>query len=198
MKNNRNSFITLTFLHFCVDFVCVFGLYLIANMLDHKGKDDLFISIVFLLYNCLAFLLQPFFGMLVDRFKDPKKTKNFKYLVLLSLGVLLLGWTLFMILEVGKNLIFLMFIVVILFGLSNALFHVSAGKQVLMFTNKATPGGLFVSTGALGVGLGYGIIYLGAFSNIVALFFTFIPILIIALAAVNYFSELDLENNEKY
>ena len=163
MKKNVKNLIFLCILHFSVDFVCASSLMFIY---DRSTFPDL-LPYVFLIYNCLAFLLQPIFGLLIDRFDGSNNGRMYKAFLLISLGSLLIGWVLSVFSLITVSSIFMMLVSSILLGLSNALFHVVGGKQSLMFSNKATPGGLFVSTGALGIGLasvmftaGYGSIFI--------------------------------------
>ena len=191
MKKNAIHLIIFCILHFCVDFICAASLVLIADLV--AGNENLASDTpyVFLVYNCLAFLLQPVFGLWIDRFDGANGGRMFKAFLLLSIGTLLIAWAVFM-LATGKMSATMMFVCAAIFGISNALFHVSAGKQVLMFSNRATPGGLFVSTGALGIGLASVILIAGNASFFIESLFVLIPFIVVPLTLIYFFGKLDL------
>lgn len=113
------------FSHFAVDFACAF----IAFSSFSSAAD------AFLLYNFFAFAMQMPIGLLADLLNKNK--------VLSLTGIVLIG-----------NCCYLpnSLILVCLLGIGNALFHIGAGLDVLNISGKkATPLGLFVSPGALGV-----------------------------------------------
>lgn len=141
----RLNTILFTILHFCVDGVCAFGLFSLL-LVQIKGDQEKFILLM--IYNCLAFLTQPFFGLLIDR-KDDKE----RYYLIISIGLLFLG--------LGFKLIPILS--VILLGLGNSIFHISGGKYVISKTkNNMIDLGVFVSSGALGLAIGcnYNSLYL--------------------------------------
>ncbi len=119
--------------HLLVDAICV-GTVLslqVMNQLDNKTSGCFIV-----LYNLIAFGIQPILGYLCDHYQ---RSKNFAVLgVLLTICPLLLlqsPW-----------------IVVIMLGIGNALYHIGGGIMSLNTTpNKATAPGLFVAPGAIGV-----------------------------------------------
>ncbi len=133
--NNKNKLIIilLSILHLLCDLICVFkviGVLSAKYILGH--------TLIFILYNGVAFLLQPLAGIIVDKFHKEKLLLGISC-VFIILGVLF------------NNLI----LSCVLLGLANQLFHVVGGKICTNFsTSKAWHLGLFVSLGALGLMLG--------------------------------------------
>lgn len=123
-------------LHFLVDGLCLCCLYLLVspfNLQDFLG--------VFILYNVLAFLTQPITGLWADRMKD-KHWMLLMSVVLLALAVLAMSF----------HSSFSCYLVPVLAGMGNSLFHVWGGKQVVLRAgNDMRALGLFVSTGAFGL-----------------------------------------------
>jgi MFS family permease len=156
-----------TLLHMLVDGLCVCSLYLLASSLPLPTLTAVFIS-----YNTLAFLTQPLTGIYADRMEH-------KHWMLLFSVVLLTLAVASTILTVSAGLpAFGAVSVPALLGLGNSLFHVWGGKQVAVKTgNDMRALGLFVSTGAFGLAIGY-----------VFFSFTFLSIitLLISLLAVTY------------
>ncbi len=177
--------VSVSILHFLVDYISVGSLVLAFNFFKDSFAQ---FSYIFLIYNCLAFLLQPFFGLLIDHFDDERERKAIKAFMLLSIGILLLGYSLMQLScfsAFWRNIV-AVFVGTVLLGIGNALFHVAGGKEALIQSTKASPGGLFVSTGALGVGLA-SIMLVVPFSN--GLKFSFIliiPIITIIFTFVYY------------
>lgn len=139
-RPGRGLFFTArTFGHFSVDFACavlVTGAFLPAA----GDKTEAFLGL--LAYNLTAFALQPVMGMLCDAF--PR--------------IRLASWS------CGGVLAALLWAAVlpsaawgalVLCALGNALFHAGAGREVLLASGGQMKwGGVFVSSGALGVPLG--------------------------------------------
>lgn len=146
---NRNLII-FTFLHFLVDFICVGTLFLFANILNDEPIIN--VGVIFLLYNCFAFLLQPIFGYLVDLLVTKYHKTILKPLLLFAVAGLIFGQLIIVFLF--NRLIIVFYIGAFLLAVNNALFHVVGGKEILSSSYKATPGGIFVCSGAIGVGLG--------------------------------------------
>jgi hypothetical protein len=116
-------------LHFFVDFFSVYAL-----MAFHFSGE---IAVVLtLLYDMLAFLPQPIIGAWLE------KSNHLAYWG--SLGCLL---------TIVGALIPEGISAILFFGLGNALFHVCEGKLVLNKAKKASPLGVFISFGSLGLGL---------------------------------------------
>ena len=119
-------------MHFCVDALCVCCLYLTTgNVHDY------------LVYNVLAFLTQPFTGIIVDKI-------NSKYTVLFGAVFLFLGATAMAVLTPDIKIVIAM-----LLGVGNSLFHVWGGREVAVATqNDIRALGIFVSPGVLGLAVG--------------------------------------------
>lgn len=143
-------------LHFLVDGLCICCLYLLVC--DFATFD---IIRYFVVYNVLAFLTQPLTGYMVDRVEH-------KHWVLLASVLLLTLAVLFVLVHnhwsncsppfregVGLLLPFMEWLVAVLLGLGNSLFHVWGGQQVAVQTrNDMRSLGVFVSTGAFGLAVG--------------------------------------------
>ena len=120
--------------HFCVDACCaavvISGTYTIFDAVKF-----------FVLYNFLAFCLQPLAGILLDKFKKI----DYRRYILSSFILLLLGFI------PDLNI----WVRVVLVGIANCLFHVGGGTIILTESkNKLAPLGIFVSSGAVGLMLG--------------------------------------------
>ena len=175
-KYISKNLIVTSLLHLFVDFLCAGGLVLTLRL----PYSDTSFAYVFLVYNLLAFLLQPLFGIIVDHLKDENKRKKHIALLLLSSGLVMIGWCLTIFQMLGSvKLLPLVFISSIFFGIGNALFHVVGGKEALTMSSKATPGGIFVSFGALGIGFAT-IINSSPFMELIYLIFA--PAMLIALS----------------
>ncbi len=144
------NLVIVSLLHLLVDLISA-GSIIMAYTADRIDFE--YFEYIFLVYNCTAFLLQPFFGLLVDKIKEEKLKPILKALMLLTIGVLTLGFTLISFSISFSYSVALTFISTVLLGSSNALFHVIGGKESLLVSTKATPGGIFVSTGAIGIGI---------------------------------------------
>lgn len=141
----RVNSILFTILHFCVDGICAYTLF---SLLLIQLKDEQYKFMLLMIYNCIAFLTQPFFGLLID-IKDNKE----RYFLIVSVALIFLG--------IAFN--FVSILSVILLGLGNSIFHISGGKYVISKTkNNIIDLGIFVSSGALGLSLGcnYNSLYL--------------------------------------
>jgi len=123
--------------HFVVDAVCV------SAVLRASPQSNSLISSAFALvlgYDLLAFAGQVPFGWLIDRL-GLRRGAALAGLVLSTAALSAAS-------DAGTS-------VVLLAGLGNALFHVGAGAMVLAGSKgRATPAGIFVAPGALGLGLG--------------------------------------------
>lgn len=133
--NKTASLLTYTFSHFCVDFACFY-------MLFHGFKNSVTsgesLAIGFLIYNLVAFGIQPFIGYLCDAKRNIPIA--FYGCCLLISGLALISFSWFS-------------LVICAFG--NACFHVGGGIDSLVYANgKISRSGVFVSSGALGVVLG--------------------------------------------
>ena len=124
-----------TLLHFAVDGLC--GAVL-ANYAVNEPDFDRIIY-YFGLYTVIAFGLQFLAGLILDR------RKNFVLAAFALAPVFLAGG---FIKSLG------IFLQVILIALGNCLFHVSAGVLILTQYKNFREPGIFVSSGAIGLGLG--------------------------------------------
>ena len=123
--------------HFAVDLACGFvclGVFVPGAASLEEAALGVF------LYNLLAFAAQPLLGAVCDRF--PRRPWAALGCLTVAAGALLgclsLGWG-----------------AVVLCGLGNALFHPGGGRDALVSSSGTLwEGGVFVSTGALGVALG--------------------------------------------
>lgn len=182
--------VVLSVLHFCVDYFCASSL-LMQYVLSDLNFSSL--AIVLIVYNAFAFLLQPLFGFIVDKigndnYKLQKKILGLSLLLLTAIATLIIVYTL-----LGSVSLFFAFVIAILLGLGNAFFHSSAGKQVLRYSNNSTFGGIFVSTGAIGIGLATIIPVINSISMI---YITFIIVLIITLTSLNMYKKVSLDLSE--
>ena len=120
--------------HFFVDAACAAVVISGTSTLSES-------AIFFILYNGLAFCLQPIAGIILD---NVKKITPRQY-ILISYTLLLLGFL----------PAFNLWLKVLLVGTGNCLFHVGSGTLILTNSNKKLkPLGIFVSSGAVGLTLG--------------------------------------------
>ena len=134
----RGLFLTArTVGHFSVDLACA---ALVAGaFLPGKNGEEALLGV--LVYNLAAFALQPLFGMVCDAFPKARLTAWSCGGVLAALVWAALPWGAWPAL--------------VLCALGNALFHAGAGREVLLDSGGEMKwGGVFVSSGALGVPLG--------------------------------------------
>ncbi len=133
MSNKLNLFF-LTLAHACVDAVCA------MTVMQNKTIVAPMLLFWFVIgYDFLAFVTQPFVGLLIDKYRHKKE------MVLLSFILLIIG-----LITPLHQWIRILFV-----GLGNSLFHVAAGADVLEKSeNKMWPLGVFVSTGAIGLTIG--------------------------------------------
>lgn len=133
--DNKNKCIIglLSVLHLLCDLICVLKVIGVLSEKYILGH-----TLIFILYNGFAFLLQPIAGIIVDKFHRER------LLLVISCTFIILGVLL-------NNLVFSC----IFLGLSNQLFHVAGGKICTnLSTDKAWHLGLFVSLGAIGLMVG--------------------------------------------
>lgn len=152
-----------TLLHFLVDGIA--AIFIFSKLYSNSYESSL---IVFIVYNTLAFVLQPFLGLLIDKFNFPKR---FLFCSILSLNLAF-------IFNVNK------IIATILLGIGNALFHISGAKYV---TNKQGNDiiilGIFVSTGAFGLVIGQ--IYFSFYSFFIMYAFLMISFILLMILSDN-------------
>jgi predicted MFS family arabinose efflux permease len=105
----------------------------------------------FVVYNVLAFLTQPFTGMLADG------AKQRHWLLLSSIILLILAVleTVCVMPYCSAESMVLLMVLSVLLGIGNSLFHVWGGKETAVRTgNDIRALGVFVSTGAFGLAVG--------------------------------------------
>lgn len=136
------SLTVMTILHFFVDLICA-----ITLLMRFSVAAETMLYLV-LTYNFVAFMLQPFLGFLLDRFE-----KRVDERIIVASSFLLL-FIIAAIAPFTRQYDYLVILAGIVLGLGNAFFHVAAGKSVLKATTKSRDGGIFVSSGALGIALG--------------------------------------------
>lgn len=133
--NRYLKLIVLAMGHLLIDMV---GIYIIHYQYNHLALEH--IALFFVVYNILAFGLQPIVGYYAD------KNAWYKHYVLLAPVLSVLSLILF---DFGLLPIFIMTI-------ANAMYHVGGGAlSVDLFPRQAMPTGVFVAPGALGVFIGY-------------------------------------------
>lgn len=168
LRSYQHTFL-YTLLHFVVDGICASLVF--SKLYDGEYRTCL---IVFLVYNFLAFLSQPFVGILMDKYYKPK--------IFLCVSVLML--------VLGYAFSFQFIVSSICLGIGNSIFHVCGGKDVTMKTkNNIISIGVFVSTGAFGLMLGQ-----RCYSD--ALLISFYSILFIGAVLLNLSKEEAIEKEE--
>lgn len=133
----------LTGLHLMVDGLCACGVFMLMSIMEAEH-----ITLLFVLYNVLAFMTQPLFGGWLDRVQ--KRNAFFhSSMALLLMGA---GVSAFSITSLNEMCAF---VGTTFLGLGNALFHVYGGKSVAVSThNDMRHLGIFVSSGAVGLVIG--------------------------------------------
>lgn len=128
--------LTHTLAHAVIDFSCLYVLF--ARFTPHVQPSQQ-IALGFLLYNILAFGLQPLFGFVCDYFRGFPAASAGCLITLIGVCLPQDGaW-----------------VALVLCALGNAWFHVGAGSDTLLFSyGRMWYSGLFVSSGALGVAVG--------------------------------------------
>lgn len=156
----------LTALHLMVDGLCACSVLMLQGSLTGVGVAVLFIG-----YNVLAFMTQPFVGLWMDRHRTGPMILWAAALLLLSGGLLTTLYPCcsttvsdlpqFMTISnlpqftTGVTEMTLLVCIALLLGMGNSLFHVYGGKFVTERTvNDPRHLGFFVSSGALGLALG--------------------------------------------
>ena len=134
-------------MHFLVDGLCICCLYLLLPSYGGVGLVE-----VFLTYNILAFMSQPITGLWIDRIRNRHWVLLLSIVLLtLAVGVATVHYSLFTI----RYSPFI-YLSPLLLGLGNSLFHVWGGKQtVVLMGNDLRALGVFVSTGAFGLAVGF-------------------------------------------
>lgn len=145
-RNARNTAL-LTALHLLVDGMCACSVLMLQPALEGVGVALLFVS-----YNVLAFMTQPFVGLWTDR-RCPGPRCLWAAVLLLFSGALLT--LLHPLCPTAFVRLALLAAIALLLGMGNSIFHVWGGKSVTdSTTNDPRHLGVFVSSGALGLALG--------------------------------------------
>ena len=171
-------------MHFLVDGLCICCLYLLLPSYGSVGLVK-----VFLTYNILAFMTQPVTGLWVDRIRNRHWVLLLSILLLtFAVGMATLHSSLFTFhssLFTFHSSLFI-YLLPLLLGFGNSLFHVWGGKQtVALMGNDLRALGVFVSTGAFGLAVGF--VYCS---------WTLLYVLLIALCLLAVFASQDsLEEN---
>lgn len=145
-RNARNTAL-LTALHLLVDGMCACSVLMLQPALEGVGVALLFVG-----YNVLAFMTQPFVGLWTDR-RCPGPRCLWASVLLLFCGALLT--LLHPLCSTAFVRLALLAAIALLLGMGNSIFHVWGGKSVTDSTaNDSRHLGVFVSSGALGLALG--------------------------------------------
>lgn len=135
--SEKYTLVVLGSLHALIDASCAMVVFSIINVfpLDNNSYLQLI-----LLYNALAFGLQPVCGIAVDTFLKPRFGT--------AAGILFTSVSI-------VTLFYNPWLTVICCGVGNALFHVSGGVVALKLKEGSTaPSGYFVAPGAIGLAFG--------------------------------------------
>ena len=178
LNQKKNSKFTINlsfagFFHFLADFLPVSTLYLYAS-----SAEDFFFLVA--TYNLLAFGLQPFIGLLIDRYERSEKSFCVSSIILLLLGALLT---------------FNFYLSAILLGLGNAIFHVAFAKEVVKKAKSSFPLGVFIAPGVLGLGIGF--TFLNDFLRLAFIFAGFIGLFLYIRFKEDYGYETSEEGASK-
>ena len=147
MNLTHRSVLICSVLHLLVDGTCACALYLLAS---NCGAN---ILSVFIIYNVLAFLTQPLTGFMADKIKR-QKTVLLSSAILLSTAVIATA----VIVKTGvcSPTLWTLAVEATLLGIGNSLFHVWGGRLIAIQTkNDIRALGIFVSTGAMGLAIGF-------------------------------------------
>ena len=133
--------------------------WLIANCASRLSIAE--VGTLTIIYNALAFAMQPAVGLLLDRIRQPRRAM-FVCLGLMGLAVLLADQPL---------------VAVTLAGLASAVFHVSAGTLAISLSHDRAAGlGVFAAPGVIGLAIGAALAATGSGALVLVL-------LLIAIAA---------------
>lgn len=141
MKRQAESWLSLYFYaitHLLIDCICALTIY--NGLIIHQiVPTQAIITIV--IYDIIAFALQPVVGLFVDMLRCSR-------FAIVSGIVLTIG---------GASLVFVNALTgSILAGFGNALFHIGAGSQILnRYPSSALQAGIFVGPGAAGLSIGF-------------------------------------------
>lgn len=140
---NGKGWKILTALHMTVDGLCACSLF---SLVPSLGAST--IAGLFWLYNCLAFLTQPFVGLFLDKMGVRTSAFVLSIILLMSGGLLDL-------IRISEIMQINPYLIAVLIGMGNSIFHIYGGKYVTEFSgNSMRHLGIFVSTGAFGLYVG--------------------------------------------
>lgn len=161
--------------HALVDATCVAAVF--AGLLFNHADAQTSLFLI-LLYNVLAFGLQPAVGMVFDKLKTPRLAADLGCILTIAAAIV---WKISL-------------PAVIFAGLGNALFHIGGGIISLkMSGGKATIPGMYVAPGALGLFVGILTGKSGHFSPLI-----FITLLLISLVLITVLPfKSAIKNKEK-
>lgn len=169
ISHNASNTALLTTLHLLVDGMCACSVLMLQPAVMGVGLALLFVG-----YNVLAFMTQPFVGMWMDR-RRPSAMCLWAAVLLLFSGALLT--TLHPLCTTTPTKLILLAAVAVTLGSGNSIFHVWGGKYVTDSTsNDPRHLGIFVSSGALGLAIG------GMFHSITLMVILAVSMLIVVAA----------------
>ena len=162
MKNKIGVISIYSICHFIVDFVSAI---FILGKLSYIANTNIEFIISVIIYNFFAFAFQAPLGYVLD------KIKNYKYVGIIGMSLIGLCY----LTDFNNS-----FILAIIVGIGNALFHLEGGVNIYALSNrKAFLNGLFVAPGALGIFLGT--------SFHTELIVTYLPLILIIFSIVLLF-----------
>ncbi len=152
--------------HLVVDANCAAAVFCVASIHNLSAGD--FVAML-VLYQALAFGLQPIFGLAVDAAGSPRSAA-FAGCLLTAVAVLLPASPM---------------LAIVVAGVGSALFHVGGGVVSLRLTpHRATAPGLFVAPGSAGLLLGMFLGHLGQAASAPLVPVAILPCLLLARARV--------------
>lgn len=141
MLTNKQVYLNLMvfgFTHACVDAACIALTTLYGRYGTNLDFDRIFF--VIMLYNIIAFGLQPFVGEMIDRSEHPRRAAAIGC-AMTAAAVLLFDFS--------------KLLMICLAGLGNAVFHTGAGSLCLnLRPGQTAPSGIFVAPGTMGLYIG--------------------------------------------
>lgn len=162
IMNRKLGLLIYSLGHLLVDGACC--LVMLTAALTGEGKPEE-LSLAIVLYNTVAFAIQPFFGLLADKIGRTN--------LIAAAGCILVGGSAVM--------LWIPFAAAVTAGLGNAMYHIGGGTYSLnMDRKKAVYPGIFVAPGAIGLFLGALLANHTAFRPI----FVMLPMALLALGVL--------------
>lgn len=179
MKKNNLIILLLSLLHLLCDLICGYKVVgILANDFYHYS------IYIFIIYNGIAFCLQPVMGLLIDKYNIYKISQVLS-VVFLTLGLIIPSWLF--------SSIFL--------GLGNQIFHIIGGKICTNINSeKSAHLGVFVSLGAIGLAIGSNYFIYKWISLVSALLYFALSIVVILIynyKPISKTKEVQIKNNNK-